>query len=116
MAVLSSRLKVTLSLRGLSTVFLFASVILLITSDTPSPDGDQGYKAFSSYKYMLGTGVIGIAYSFSQIISFAIFRILMKNDSDVYSVIEFYGDKVVSYILATGSAAGFGATIDLTTK
>jgi hypothetical protein len=43
---------------------------------------------------MVGTGVIGIGYNLLQIISFAIYRILMENDSDVYRLIEFYGDKV----------------------
>ncbi|KAA3481814.1 CASP-like protein 4D1 [Gossypium australe] len=28
-------------------------------------------------------------------------------------LVDFYGDKVISYVLASGSAAGFGATKDL---
>ncbi|XP_059458487.1 CASP-like protein 4D1 [Corylus avellana] len=117
MAFRDSPSKVILSLRGLSVLFLIASTILLIM-DKSSGSNKKGnyrirYKDFSSYKYMVGTGVIGIAYNFLQIISFAIFRMLMNNDSDVYRLIEFYGDKAVSYILATGAAAGFGATIDL---
>ncbi|XP_059458632.1 CASP-like protein 4D1 [Corylus avellana] len=109
MAFWVSSSKVTLFLRGLSVLFLIASTILIITDDK----GNFRYKDVSSYKYVVGTGVIGIAYNFLQIISFAIFRMLMNNDSDVYRLIEFYGDKAVSYILATGAAAGFGATKDL---
>jgi hypothetical protein len=46
---------------------------------------------------MLGAAVIGMGYSLLQIISFGIFRILMKKDSDVCYLIEFYGDKVYIY-------------------
>ncbi|KAE7996795.1 hypothetical protein FH972_001486 [Carpinus fangiana] len=113
MAFWNSPSKVTLSLRGLSVLFLIASTILLIVDKHSNDYGGINYTYFFSYKYMFGTGVIGIAYNFLQIISFAICRMLMDNDSDVYSLIEFYGDKAVSYILATGAAAGFGAIIDL---
>ncbi|XP_062154566.1 CASP-like protein 4D1 [Alnus glutinosa] len=117
MALSASPAKVTLSLRGLSMVFLLASITLLFISDNSVPEYNGvrflGYKDFSSYKYMLGAAVIGMGYNLLQIISFAIFRILMKKDSDVYCLIEFYGDKAVSFLLATGSAAGFGATKEL---
>jgi hypothetical protein len=44
---------------------------------------------------MFGTNVIGGGYNLLQIVSFLIFRILMNNDdSYVYCLIEFYGDKV----------------------
>ncbi|XP_062154565.1 CASP-like protein 4D2 [Alnus glutinosa] len=116
MALSASPAKVTLSLRGLSMVFLLASITLLFISDNSVPEYNGvrflGYKDFSSYKYMVGAAVIGMGYSLLQIISFGIFRILMKKDSDVYYLIEFYGDKAVSFLLATGSAAGFGATIE----
>jgi hypothetical protein len=46
---------------------------------------------------MFGTAVIGMGYNLLQMISFAIVRILMKKDSDVYRLIEFYGDKVYIY-------------------
>jgi hypothetical protein len=47
---------------------------------------------------MFGTAVIGMGYNLLQMISFAIVRILMKKDSDVYRLIEFYGDKVYTTI------------------
>jgi hypothetical protein len=54
MALSASPAKVTLSLRGLSIVFLFASITLLFISDNSVPE-DNGvhffsYKKFSSYK------------------------------------------------------------------
>jgi hypothetical protein len=54
MALSASPAKVTLSLRGLSMVFLLASITLLFISDKSVADDNGfhflGYKAFSSYK------------------------------------------------------------------
>ncbi|XP_062157254.1 CASP-like protein 4D1 [Alnus glutinosa] len=108
--------KATLLLRVLSVAFQLASIILLITNKKTASNnnGKFGPKTLTTYRYMFGTNVIGGGYNLLQIVSFLIFRILMNNDdSYVYCLIEFYGDKAISYLLATGSAAGFGATRDL---
>ncbi|KAL4598685.1 hypothetical protein ACB092_11G075800 [Castanea dentata] len=60
--------------------------------------------------YMFGIGIIGIAYTLLQTIAFVMFRIVMENDKGV--LFELYGDKVISYVLATAAAAGIGASID----
>ncbi|KAL0003077.1 hypothetical protein SO802_016858 [Lithocarpus litseifolius] len=65
--------------------------------------------------YMLATNVIGFAYTLLQI-AFSIFHIIMGNhliNGDGGALLDFYGDKVISYLLATGAAAGFGVTVDL---
>ncbi|KAI4339194.1 hypothetical protein MLD38_024158 [Melastoma candidum] len=68
-----------------------------------------------SYRYMLGTIVIGAAYTLLQIAN-TIYGICTANQSagsDGVLLFDFFGDKMVSYFLATGAAAAFGATKDL---
>ncbi|KAF5453542.1 hypothetical protein F2P56_028439 [Juglans regia] len=60
---------------------------------------------------MVGTIGIGIAYTIMQTIAFVVLRII--TDKDTWVLVDFYGDKVISYLLATGAAAGLGATSDL---
>nr|POF19060.1 casp-like protein 4d1 [Quercus suber] len=60
---------------------------------------------------MFGISVIGIGHTLLQTIAFVTFRIVMENDKGV--LFEFYGDKVISYLLATGAAAGIGVSIDM---
>uniref|UniRef100_A0A7N2LH90 CASP-like protein n=1 Tax=Quercus lobata TaxID=97700 RepID=A0A7N2LH90_QUELO len=64
-----------------------------------------------SYSYMLGISVDGIGYTLLQTIAFVMFWIVMNNDKGL-TLFEFYGDKVVSYLLATAAGVGIGASID----
>nr|POF19061.1 casp-like protein 4d1 [Quercus suber] len=64
-----------------------------------------------SYSYMLGISVVGIGYILLQTIAFGMFRIVKNNDKGL-TLFEFYGDKVISYLLATAAGAGIGASTD----
>ncbi|XP_011069377.1 CASP-like protein PIMP1, partial [Sesamum indicum] len=47
--------------------------------------------------------------------AFTIFQVSTGNrlGGDGFTLLDFYGDKALSYMLATGAAAGFGLTVDL---
>ncbi|KAL7147974.1 hypothetical protein ABFS83_06G147200 [Erythranthe nasuta] len=102
---------IALVLRVLTFLALLISVILIGT------DTIRGYKFndFSAYSYMFASGIIGIIYTFTQI-GFKISHLTSGYQSGVdggWLLIDFYGDKVLSYMLATGTATGFGLTVDL---
>ncbi|XP_027104460.1 CASP-like protein PIMP1 [Coffea arabica] len=111
---------VSLLVRILTFVCLLISVIILITNTyTQSSDfGDVKTKFtdFRAYRYLLGAIVIGLAYTLFQT-ALTIFLVSTGNriGGDGMLQLDFYGDKVISYVLATGAAASFGMTQDLKT-
>ncbi|KAL4613840.1 hypothetical protein ACB092_07G010100, partial [Castanea dentata] len=121
----SASLIVTLSLKVFNFVFLLISLIVL-TSDTATAYIEilistvtikVHFNNVYAYRYMLATNVIGFAYTLLQIV-FSNFHITMGNhliSGDGGVLLGFYGDKVISYLLATGAAVGFGVTKDLRT-
>ncbi|KAM3732324.1 hypothetical protein ACB098_11G051500 [Castanea mollissima] len=100
-----------LTLRGLSLLFLLLSLIILITNKNTEADSKHYWKKLCSYSFMFGISVTGIGYTLLQTVTFVAFRIVMENDKGV--LFEFYGDKAISYLLATAAAAGIGVSIDL---
>ncbi|KAK9277867.1 hypothetical protein L1049_027424 [Liquidambar formosana] len=59
-------------------------------------------------------GVIGFAYTLFQI-PFAVYYVSTGKrmiSNDCLPEFDFYGDKVISYLLATGTGAGFGVTFE----
>ncbi|KAL8051428.1 hypothetical protein ABFX02_06G147600 [Erythranthe guttata] len=69
---------------------------------------------FYAYRYMLASAAIGMAYTILQTL-FAIFHVTTGNrrGGDGFALVEFFGDKALSYVLATGVAACFGLSVDL---
>ncbi|EXC20163.1 hypothetical protein L484_011407 [Morus notabilis] len=61
---------------------------------------------------MLSAIVIGTAYALLQL-AFTIYNAVSNGEGN--HLFDFYGDKIVSYLLATGAAAGFGVTNDMKT-
>uniref|UniRef100_A0A2N9FU29 CASP-like protein n=1 Tax=Fagus sylvatica TaxID=28930 RepID=A0A2N9FU29_FAGSY len=112
MALLPKSHIAILSLRGLSLVFPLISLLLLANnSPTYEYNGSQyRFPAFESYSYMFSISIIGIGYTLLQTIAFVILQIMMKNDK--YLVFAFYGDKAISYLLASAASAGIGASRD----
>ncbi|XP_057990650.1 CASP-like protein 4D1 [Hevea brasiliensis] len=80
-------------LRVLTSGFLLASLIVLTTNTATSE--------------MLMPIVLPM--------SFTLYHIATGNKlmGDVKSYLDFLGDQIISYILATGAAVGFGATKDM---
>ncbi|XP_050250446.1 CASP-like protein 4D1 [Quercus robur] len=110
---------VTLLWKVFNFVLLFISLIVLTTNTATAYTEVLTFKVrfndIYACRYMLATNVIGFAYSLLQI-AFSIFHIIMGNhliSGDGGALLDFYGDKVISYLLATGAAAGFGVTVDL---
>ncbi|GLT73651.1 hypothetical protein SLA2020_454940 [Shorea laevis] len=103
---------ITLILKLLTIIFLLAALVVL-TTDTGAFEYFERihFKDIYSYRYLLGTCVIGMAYTLLQIV-FSFYHIITGNHLSS-PTFDFYGDKVISYTLATGAAAGFGATSDM---
>ncbi|KAL2541741.1 CASP-like protein 4D1 [Abeliophyllum distichum] len=106
-----------LVVRILTFICLLISVIIIVTNTVTISNGISEVKIkfndFYAYRYMLSTAVLGIAYTLVQS-AFTIFRVSTGNriGGDASAQIDFYGDKLISYVLATGAAAGFGLSVD----
>ncbi|CAA3002236.1 CASP PIMP1 [Olea europaea subsp. europaea] len=109
---------VSLVVRILTFVCLIISLILLTTATGTASNDDYGevkikFKHFKAFRYLCAATVIGLLYTLLQT-ALTVFHVSTGNrfggDGLVY--IDFYGDKVVSFILATGGAASFGMTQD----
>ncbi|EEF31519.1 CASP-like protein 4D1 [Ricinus communis] len=115
---LASRMA-ALILRILTFIFLIASLVIL-TTNTATLELDLvevkvHFKDVYAYRYMLATIVIGLAYTVLQI-AFTLYYVATGNrmmSGDGNLAFDFFGDKVISYILVTGAAAGFASTKDI---
>ncbi|XP_059309820.1 CASP-like protein PIMP1 [Lycium ferocissimum] len=109
---------VGLIVRILTLICLLSSLIVIATNtQTTSTDFvDIKIKStdFYAYRYLISTVVIGIAYTLLQT-AFTIFFVNTGNrlGGEGLCLFDFYGDKFISYFLATGAAASFGMTQDL---
>ncbi|KAL0349202.1 UNVERIFIED_CONTAM: CASP-like protein PIMP1 [Sesamum angustifolium] len=109
---------IALVIRVVTLVFLVVSVIVMATTTATAGTGLAEVKVkfndFYAYRYVLAAGVIGIGYTLLQT-AFTIFQVSTGNrlGGDGFTLLDFYGDKALSYMLATGAAAGFGLTVDL---
>ncbi|XP_010554985.1 PREDICTED: CASP-like protein 4D2 [Tarenaya hassleriana] len=112
----SMRAVLVLLLRVLTAVFLLVSVIVLGTNTSTFEIGRLSvkfeFKDVYAYRYMLSVAVIGLAYAVTQLF-FSIFQFATGKINPFNYQLDFYGDKIMSCFLATGSAAGFGVTKDL---
>ncbi|XP_061999493.1 CASP-like protein 4D1 [Rosa rugosa] len=117
MAQLSSASSRTASfiLRILAFAFSLISLIVLATNTVIAIDSDYDeakvhFQDFYAYRYMLATIVVGTAYSLLQLVASICTAV---SGREGMLVLAFFGDKFMSYVLATGAAAGFGVTVDL---
>ncbi|XP_028793248.1 CASP-like protein 4D1 [Neltuma alba] len=105
-----------LLLRVLTSVFLLIALILIAVTTQTVAAVKFKFTDFHSFRYMLAIIVIGLAYSLVQT-SFSIFGLVSGSDAlfkgDIAYIFNFYADKIISYLLATGAAAGFGASQDV---
>ncbi|KAK4284149.1 hypothetical protein QN277_001019 [Acacia crassicarpa] len=109
-----------LVLRVLTLFFLLVALILISVDkgSEPAEDGGRNQIKFDdlhSYKYMMAAIIIGFVYNLGQM-ALSIFNVvsgkrLIKGDFGF--LLDFSGDEIISYLLATGAAAGFGATLDV---
>ncbi|CAN8287177.1 unnamed protein product [Cochlearia groenlandica] len=105
-----------LSLRVLTAVFLVITVIVLTTNSVTIESGGNALKFHFNdvyaYRYMLSAAIIGLVYAMVQLF-FTVSEFATGNKKPFNFQLDFYGDKIISYLLATGSAAGFGVSKDL---
>nr|VDD15464.1 unnamed protein product [Brassica rapa] len=116
LAVLSVFSVVLLSLRVLTVAFLVITVIILSTNSvTIVSQGNSlkfHFKDVYAYRYMFSAAIIGLLYAVIQLF-FSISELATRTKNPFNYQLDFYGDKIISYLVATGSAAGFGVTKDL---
>ncbi|XP_009610514.1 CASP-like protein 4D1 [Nicotiana tomentosiformis] len=77
--------------------------------------GKFNYEGYSSYRYMFGVLVAGIIYTIWHI-PFAAYYLVAKKrlvDHQGFRMFEFFGDKIILAVLATGAGAALGATVEL---
>ncbi|XP_050386151.1 CASP-like protein 4D1 [Argentina anserina] len=102
-------------LRILAFALSLVSLVVLATNTVIVTDSDFNeaklrFQDFYAYRYMLAAIVIGTAYSLLQLVVTICNAV---SGGEGMLVLSFYGDKFMSYVLATGAAAGFGVTVDL---
>ncbi|WVZ07370.1 hypothetical protein V8G54_020716 [Vigna mungo] len=108
---------VLLLMRVLTFVFLLIALILIATLKQTDADTEEQVKFsdFYAYRYMLATIIIGFAYNLLQM-AFSIFGLVSGNrvlNGDGGYLFDFFADKMISYFMISGSAAGFGLTVEL---
>nr|GLL20758.1 CASP-like protein PIMP1 [Ipomoea trifida] len=111
---------INLVVRVFTIIFILASLIVLATDNITYGLGfydNGGYQIKSTdiyaYRYMISVMVIGLVWILIQCV-FTILHFSSGNPigGNAFAYMEFYGDKVISYLLGTGAAAGFGLTVD----
>ncbi|XP_073042026.1 CASP-like protein PIMP1 [Primulina eburnea] len=106
---------VALAARMITFICLLVSAVVMVTNKINMIDAESiKFSDFYVYRYMLAAAVIGIAYTLLQA-ALTLLHVLTGNKigGDGLRTVDFFGDKVVSYLLATGAAACFGFTVDV---
>ncbi|KAI7985960.1 CASP-like protein 4D1 [Camellia lanceoleosa] len=103
----------TLVLRIFTLIILAASVVVMATDNFKLSDGSKtSFKDIVAYRFVITTGVIGFVYTTLQL-PFAIYYVCTEKRLDCLPEFDFYGDKIISFLLATGVGAGFAVTHEL---
>nr|GMC96014.1 CASP-like protein PIMP1 [Ipomoea batatas]GME18273.1 CASP-like protein PIMP1 [Ipomoea batatas]GME18275.1 CASP-like protein PIMP1 [Ipomoea batatas] len=112
-----------LALRIVSFASLVVSIIVFVSA-TSANNYDHAafmyddvktkftFNDFFSYRYSVAVNGIGIFYSFLQIV-LAIVHGQSEESSEELVKFNLYADEIMSVVLGTGAAAGFGLTLDL---
>ncbi|KAK7340881.1 hypothetical protein VNO77_21598 [Canavalia gladiata] len=108
-----------LLLRILTLLFLLIALIIIAISEyteiTYFGTTKRKFDHVQAYRYMFSTIVVGFAYNLLQL-AFSIFTMVSRKralSGDGGYLFDFYGDKIMSYLLLSGSAAGFGFSAEL---
>ncbi|KAL4556516.1 hypothetical protein LXL04_039172 [Taraxacum kok-saghyz] len=105
----------TLVLRILTLALLVASATYLVLNKYKLAGQKTTWKDLKTYRYVFATAVIGAVYTLIQI-PFSLYYACTEKRLIRHSCLpefDFYGDKLISYILATGVGAGFAASMEL---
>ncbi|CAI9113258.1 OLC1v1013831C1 [Oldenlandia corymbosa var. corymbosa] len=108
-----------LGLRIVTLLFLAASLVVLITDDFKFSDGSKlSFTDIQAYRYVVAVMGIGFLYTLIQL-PFAIYFAATEKrwiKTGCLPDFDFYGDKVVSLLLASGVGVGFGYAVDSKTS
>ncbi|KAK2421784.1 CASP protein 4D1 [Trifolium repens] len=108
-----------LVLRIVALAASVATVALIITNSAKSDDGlgdieKMKFQDVMSYRYVVAVASIAGAYCIVQL-PFSLYFVVQQKRlirNGFLQEFDFYGDKVISGILATGIGAGFAVSID----
>ncbi|PWA57239.1 hypothetical protein CTI12_AA410990 [Artemisia annua] len=104
-----------LVLRVLTLLLLIASAVCMFRN-TYKLDGEKTtWKDLRTYRYVFATAIIGAFYTLVQL-PFAIYYAYTEKRLIRHWLLpefDFYADKLISYVLATGVGAGFAASMEL---
>ncbi|CAI9754045.1 unnamed protein product [Fraxinus pennsylvanica] len=105
-----------LSLRIFTLLALAASIVLMALNNFDNVDGSKtNFTDLIAYRYVVAAAGIGFVYTLIQI-PFAIYNVVKEKRlirNGWLQVFDFYGDKVVAFLLATGVGVGFGVSFEL---
>ncbi|XP_051116480.1 CASP-like protein PIMP1 [Andrographis paniculata] len=108
----------SLVVRILTIICLFVSLVVLFTASGYASNRyyyvKVTFKNVNAFRYLCSALVIGLVYTLAQT-GLAVYQIITGSNfgGDTLIYFEFYGDKALSYLLATGGAAGLGMTQDV---
>ncbi|KAI5346387.1 PREDICTED: CASP [Prunus dulcis] len=92
----------SLILRIITFILLLISLIVLGTNTMEINQSKLRFQDIYAYRYMLSTIVIGTAYSLLQL-ALSIQNVVSGQDGIL--LLDFFGDKLISNLLATGTCA-----------
>ncbi|XP_022886901.1 CASP-like protein 4D1 [Olea europaea var. sylvestris] len=113
-----------LVLRIFALLLLATSVALMVINNFTNSDGTKtkfsdliAYSAafLCTCRYVLATALAGVAYTLIQI-PFAIYNVVNEKRlirNGFLQEFDFYGDKIIAFLLATGVGVGFGVSCEI---
>ncbi|PON45417.1 CASP-like protein 4D [Parasponia andersonii] len=107
---------VILALRIIALLTLVASVVVLLLDTYKLSDGEKTtFKDIFAYRYVISTASIVALYLILQLPLATYYAVTEKRlvRGKLLPHIDFYGDKLISLLLATGVGAGFAVTFEL---
>ncbi|XP_059306199.1 CASP-like protein 4D1 [Lycium ferocissimum] len=93
-----------------------AIVLTILANNFTLQDGQQiNFSNIRGYWYVLAAAGVGVLYSMYQL-PFALYHAVKGKrliKGQLLPILDFYGDKVIAFILASGVGVGFGVSIEL---
>ncbi|XP_019167343.1 PREDICTED: CASP-like protein 4D1 [Ipomoea nil] len=104
-----------LVLRIFTLMILAASIALTVTNNFKAAGTKVKFSDCKSYWYILAVGAAGALYTLIQL-PFAMYHVVKEKRmirGKFLPNFDFYGDKVISFLLASGVGVGFSASVEL---
>ncbi|KAH0703282.1 CASP-like protein 4D1 [Solanum tuberosum] len=102
-----------LALRILTLLLCAASLALIVLTMLRGSIKSE-FRGIKSYRYVLGAAAGGILYSLIQL-PFAMYHAVKEKRlirRKFLPIFDFYGDKVIAFLLASGVGLGFGVSFE----